>query len=103
MEPVIGHLKSDGRLARNFLKYVKGDAMNAPLCGAGHNLRKILRKLRFFYASLGLPLPSTPSAMIAFMRRPKLSDGKTGFLRDDLLICIKSFKFNFSNHMVNSS
>ena len=53
VEPVIGHLKSDGRLARNFLKGVEGDAMNALLCGAGHNLRKILRKLRLFYASCG--------------------------------------------------
>jgi IS5 family transposase len=54
VEPVIGHLKSDGRLARNFLKGVEGDAMNALLCGAGHNLRKILRKLRLLYALCGL-------------------------------------------------
>ncbi|MDN7675993.1 IS5/IS1182 family transposase, partial [Burkholderia oklahomensis] len=27
-----------------------GDALNAVLCGAGHNLRMILRKLRLFYA-----------------------------------------------------
>lgn len=47
VEPVIGHLKSDGRLARNFIKGVEGDAMNALLCGAGH---KIIRKLRLFYA-----------------------------------------------------
>ena len=46
VEPVIGHMKSDGRLARNFLKGIEGDAMNALLCGAGHNLRKILKKLR---------------------------------------------------------
>lgn len=53
VEPVIGHLKSDGRLARNFLKGVEGDAMNALLCGAGHNMRKIIRKLRLFYALCG--------------------------------------------------
>ena len=53
VEPVIGHLKSDGRLARNFLKGVEGDAMNALLCGAGHNMRKILRKLRLFCALCG--------------------------------------------------
>ncbi len=53
VEPVIGHLKSDGRLARNFLKDVEGDAMNALLCGAGHNLRKIIRKLRLIYAFCG--------------------------------------------------
>ena len=56
IEPVIGHLKSDGRLARNFLKGIEGDAMNALLCGAGHNLRKILRKLRLFCASCGFSL-----------------------------------------------
>ena len=53
---VIGHLKSDGRLARNFLKGIEGDAMNALLCGAGHNMRKILRKLRLFYASYGITM-----------------------------------------------
>ena len=56
VEPVIGHLKSDGRLARNFLKGIAGDAMNALLCGAGHNLRKILRKLRLFWAFYGLTM-----------------------------------------------
>jgi len=48
IEPVIGHLKSDGRLSRNFLKGTEGDAINAILCGAGHNIRKILRQLAFF-------------------------------------------------------
>lgn len=42
-------MKSDGRLGRNFLKGALGDAMNAVLCGAGHNLRIILRKLRLFW------------------------------------------------------
>ncbi|MFI4939290.1 MAG: IS5 family transposase [Burkholderiales bacterium] len=49
VEPVIGHMKSDGRLGRNFLKGTEGDAMNALLCGAGHNLRKILRRLALFW------------------------------------------------------
>lgn len=50
IEPIIGHLKSDGRLARNFLKGAVGDAMNAILCGAGHNLRNILNRLRLLCA-----------------------------------------------------
>ena len=45
IEPVIGHMRTDGRLSRNFLKGSAGDAMNAILCGAGHNIRKILRHL----------------------------------------------------------
>ena len=50
IEPAIGHMKADGRLDRNWLKGALGDAIHAVLCGAGHNLRMILRKLRFFYA-----------------------------------------------------
>jgi transposase, IS5 family len=50
IEPAIGHMKTDGRLDRNWLQGALGDAMHAVLCGAGHNLRMILRKLRFFYA-----------------------------------------------------
>ena len=48
IEPVIGHLKSDGHLGRNWLKGVEGDRMNVLLCCAGHNLRLILRRLRDF-------------------------------------------------------
>ena len=46
IEPIIGHLKNDGLLGRNFLKGPTGDAMNVILAAAGHNLRIILRKLR---------------------------------------------------------
>jgi transposase, IS5 family len=53
IEPVIGHLKSDSRLARNFLKGGHGDAINALLCAAAHNLRKILAKLRLLCAQVG--------------------------------------------------
>lgn len=50
IEPAIGHMKADGKLDRNWLKGALGDAMHAVLCGAGHNLRMILRKLRLLYA-----------------------------------------------------
>jgi IS5 family transposase len=49
IEPEIGHMKSDGLLGRNFLKGVEGDAMNALLCGTGHNLRKILARIRLLW------------------------------------------------------
>jgi IS5 family transposase len=60
IEPVIGHLKSDGRLGRNFLKGIQGDAMNALLCGAGHNIRKILAKLRLLLLFLFYPQKLSP-------------------------------------------
>ena len=39
IEPHIGHMKSEGKLRRNFLKGFFGDQINAILCGVGHNLR----------------------------------------------------------------
>jgi IS5 family transposase len=48
IEPHIGHMKSDGLLGRCHLKGVDGDAMHAVLCGAGHNLRLLLKRLRAF-------------------------------------------------------
>lgn len=46
IEPQIGHMKQEGKLARSFLKGFLGDKLNAILCGVGHNLRFIFRKLR---------------------------------------------------------
>lgn len=43
IEPIIGHMKSDHRMDRNFLKGTTGDRMNAILAGCGFNLKKLLR------------------------------------------------------------
>jgi IS5 family transposase len=48
IEPVIGHLKSDFRLARNYLRGVVGDAINLLLSAAAFNLRKFMRALACF-------------------------------------------------------
>jgi IS5 family transposase len=50
IEATIGHMKTDGRLDRNFLKGQVGDAINALLAGAGHNMRLILNALAFLLA-----------------------------------------------------
>jgi len=42
VEPKIGHMKSDNRMGRNFLKGIEGDRTNAMLAGIGANLRKLL-------------------------------------------------------------
>ncbi len=52
VEPMIGHMKADGLLDRNWLKGALGDAIHAILCGAGHNLRMILAHLRVLYFAL---------------------------------------------------
>ncbi len=52
IEAVIGHMKTDGHLGRNFLKGRRGDHANAVLTAVGYNfrltlnwLRKLLRKI----------------------------------------------------------
>lgn len=43
VEPLIGHLKADHRMDRNFLLGEQGDRINALLAGCGFNLTKALR------------------------------------------------------------
>ena len=58
IEPLIGHLKADGKLGRCFLKGTLGDALNVILCAAGQNLRKLLRWLFCTWIGIRLFLPS---------------------------------------------
>ncbi|MEM9573582.1 MAG: IS5 family transposase [Pseudomonadota bacterium] len=46
IEPIIGHMKDDGHMERNHLAGTEGDAINAILCAAGHNMRLLARWLR---------------------------------------------------------
>ena len=56
IEPAIGHMKADGRLSRNPLKGTLGDALHAVMCGVGHNMRLLLRKLRLLCTQFGVQL-----------------------------------------------
>ena len=47
IEPVIGHLKDDHRMGRNYLAHEAGDATNAVLAAAGYNFRRLIRWLKF--------------------------------------------------------
>jgi len=46
VEPVIGHVKHDCRMARNYLKGTIGNHVNANLAAAGFNFRGLLRKIK---------------------------------------------------------
>ncbi len=63
IEPVIGHMKGDGHLERNHLKGAEGDAVNAILCGAGHNLRLLVRWLQRLLSALSRALLRAPAAV----------------------------------------
>lgn len=43
VEPVIGHVKAEHRMDRNFLKGRDGDRFNAVLAAAGYNCSLLLR------------------------------------------------------------
>ena len=70
LEPKIGHLKSDNRMSRCFLKGLIGDEINALLAAAGSNLQKLLRAIAralFFWLWSVLDGPIQPK--FAFTRR----------------------------------
>jgi IS5 family transposase len=63
VEPVIGHVKAEHRLGRNYLKGRDGDRINAVLAAAGYNFSLLLRWLATILCTLVralLPAPPNP-------------------------------------------
>jgi transposase, IS5 family len=56
VEPVIGHLKADHRMGRNYLSGSTGDAINAVLAAAGYNFRRLIAWLRLLWCILVLEI-----------------------------------------------
>jgi len=52
IEPIIGHLKSDYRMARNFLKGSAGDSINLMLAAAAFNFKKWMREVKYIFGSI---------------------------------------------------
>lgn len=50
IEAVISHMKTHGKLGRNWLKGACGDAVHAILCAAGYNIRLLIRRLWLSFA-----------------------------------------------------
>lgn len=48
VEPVIGHIKNEHRMDRNYLEGQQGDAINAILAAAGYNFSLLLKWLKAF-------------------------------------------------------
>lgn len=55
IEAVIGHMKNDSRMDRNFLSGKLGDQMNAILSAAGQNLRKVMKFIIFCFFISSFP------------------------------------------------
>jgi transposase, IS5 family len=52
IEPVIGHVKAEHRMGRNYLKGRDGDRVNAVLAAAGYNFSLLLRWFEWALACL---------------------------------------------------
>jgi len=52
VEPVIGHLKSEHRMGRNYLWHRAGDAANAVLAAVGYNFRRLIKWLSFLLSEI---------------------------------------------------
>ena len=64
IEPVIGHLKNEHRMDRNYLAGRNGDATNAILAAVGYNFRRLIRwlTLLFFLVLLATSPPPKSAA-----------------------------------------
>ncbi|WP_208760293.1 transposase, partial [Mesorhizobium tianshanense] len=65
VEPVIGHIKSEHRMGRNYLAGRQGDALNAILAAAGYNFSLLLRWLKDFLSLLIALLQLRPKSVAA--------------------------------------
>jgi transposase, IS5 family len=65
VEPVIGHIKNEHRMDRNYLAHRSGDANNAILAAAGYNFSLLIRWLRFLLRLVQALLGATPKLAAA--------------------------------------
>jgi len=65
IEPVIGHVKAEHRMARNYLAHSQGDAINAILAAAGYNFSLLLKWLRELLSLIATSLQIRPKSLIA--------------------------------------
>ena len=74
IEPVIGHLKSDHRLSRNYLKGFIGDEINLLLAAAAFNLKKWMNRFLVLLFIYKITLMATFLMRIKPKERQKYAD-----------------------------
>ena len=65
IEPVIGHIKGEHRMGRNYLAGEHGDAINAILAAAGYNFSLLIKWLREILWLIVAKLTFTPKPVTA--------------------------------------
>src|SRR6266851_1849339 len=61
VEPVIGHLKDEHRMGRNYLAHRNGDLNNAILAAAGYNFRRLIKWLRILWCLILIAIFPKPN------------------------------------------
>ena len=74
IEPVIGHLKSDHRLSRNYLKGFIGDEINLLLAAAAFNLKKWINRFLVILFIYKITLMATFLMRIESQQRQKYAE-----------------------------
>ncbi|BCH12581.1 hypothetical protein MesoLj131c_68390 (plasmid) [Mesorhizobium sp. 131-3-5] len=67
IEPVIGYIKAEHRMGRDYLAGKQGDAVNAILAAAGYNFSLVLRWLKALFSGF--------SSLASHRRPPKSAEG----------------------------
>jgi len=70
IEPTIGHLKTDNRMSRNFLKGAEGNRINAILAAAGYNMQKLVAAFLYALINLGCLLQNRLFKMRQYLPNP---------------------------------
>lgn len=65
VEPVIGHIKNEHRMDRNYLAHSRGDAINAILAAMGYNFSLLLNWLRLLLPLILALLPGRRLSLAA--------------------------------------
>jgi IS5 family transposase len=65
IEPVIGHIKAEHRMGRNYLAHEHGDAINAILAAAGYNFSLLLKWFRELLWLLATLFSASPRSIAA--------------------------------------
>jgi len=68
VEPIIGHVKNEHRMGRNYLKGKEGDRINAVLAAAGYNFKRVAAWLRRFFGPILGALIAFIAALIVLTR-----------------------------------
>jgi IS5 family transposase len=74
IEFIIGHLKTDHRLDRCYLKGQTGDAIYTVLCAAGYNIKWLMRRILQKGIKPFLLLFFAQASQILFERLKKIAD-----------------------------